>query len=35
MMYCRVGIAHQDRNGGQCPPYFTAPAPVILVKNAG
>jgi len=23
MMYCRVGNAHRDRNGGQCPPYLT------------
>ena len=22
MMYCRVGFAHRDRNGGQSPPYL-------------
>ena len=22
-MYCRVGFAHRDRNGGQSPPYLT------------
>jgi len=21
-MYCRVGFAHRDRNGGQSPPFY-------------
>jgi hypothetical protein len=46
LMYCRVGIAHRDRNGGQCPPYLTCCVDltwvpqikwglVHLVRNAG